>query len=404
MNPVTRTWRVYRKQGARGMMGKIVTRAFRLELPAPTLVRRADVLTADWRRVHHSIVSPREIPGGPLKVAWIMSPPGANSGGHQNIFRFMSYLEQAGHSTCIYLDSAVAGDTVAEVRRRVTASSSYAQLTATIEEYPRGGVPADVDVIVATGWETAYRSWSDPSDARRLYFVQDFEPAFYPASTEGVLAENTYRFDFAGITAGRWLAQQLGDGYGMRAGSFDFAADTEVYRRSESGRRHAVFFYARPETPRRGFELGEMALEIVMRDRPDTKVIFGGQDLRGRHIPFRHHSVGNLQVGELNAVYNQCAAGLVLSLTNMSLLPLELLAAGVIPVVNDAPSNRLVSDNPHIAYTDPNPRAIADAIIEILDRADQTERSKVASQSVPGGGWAASGRQFLLAFDKAVRG
>lgn len=93
-----------------------------------------------------------------------------------------------------------------------------------------------------------------------------------------------------------------------------------------------------------------------------------------------------------------------MSLTNMSLLPLELLAAGVIPVVNDGANNRLVSDNPFIAYAAPNPRALADALIEVVDRADAAAYAERAAASVSSLGWAESGRQFLAAFERSIRG
>ena len=121
-------------------------------------------------------------------------------------------------------------------------------------------------------------------------------------------------------------------------------------------------------------------------------------------MPFPHENPGNMQVGELNATYNRCAAGLVLSLTNMSLLPLELLSAGVIPVVNDGENNRLVSDNEYIAYTEPNPRALADRILEILDRDDAPAHAERAAASVGTTTWAAAGEQFMTAFDRGVRG
>jgi glycosyltransferase involved in cell wall biosynthesis len=147
-----------------------------------------------------------------------------------------------------------------------------------------------------------------------------------------------------------------------------------------------------------------LALELVARDRPQTIAILAGQDLRSTAIPFRHENPGNVQVGELNALYNRCAAGLVLSLTNMSLLPLELLAAGVVPVVNDAPNNRLVSDNPFIAYADPTPRALADRILEALDRPDQVEHALAAAASVRSNTWQHAGAQFLAAIEAGMRG
>jgi hypothetical protein len=400
MNPVKRAWRVFRKQGMRAVVRKALDRLNRRGGTFHSLVRAEDVLAVDWRTPHRWQTEPRELGDGPWTVAWIMSPPGVNSGGHQNIFRFIAFLERAGHHVRIYIDSTVEALTVSEVRERVSSSSSYTDLDATIEEFPRDGIPDDVDAIVATGWETAYLSRRDQSNARRFYFVQDLESLFYPASTDAVLAENTYRFGFVGLTAGNWLATRLRDEFGMSTSPFEFGADTSNYRVTEKGRRNAVFFYARPGTPRRGFELGQ----LVVRDRPDTQVILAGQPLPPDAVSFPHENPGNVQVRDLSALYNRCAAGLVLSLTNMSLLPLELLAAGVIPVVNDAPNNRMVSSNPFIAYVQPSPRALADAIIAALDRPDQPEYAVAAAESLAGHTWEESGAQFLAAFEGGMRG
>ncbi len=211
----------------------------------------------------------------------------------------------------------------------------------------KSGVSPDVDAIFATSWETAYPVFLDASDAKRFYFVQDFEPAFYPVGTESLLAENTYRFGFHGITAGGWLEQKLHDEFGMPTDRFDFAVDHSVYSLTNRSARNEIFFYARPTTARRGFELGIMALERFAQARPDITINLAGWDVSEYDIPFAHNNLAGVEVGRLSDLYNRCAAALVVSATNMSLLPpLELLAAGTAPVVNDAPNNRLVSDNP----------------------------------------------------------
>lgn len=404
MSTIRKAWRLLRRRGATALIRKAVERVAPAATATPSPVRYEDVLAVDWSEPHVSRTRPRKVAPGRQVVGWVMSPPGAKSGGHQNIFRFIKYLEDAGHEVRIYLYSALTADSPDEVRRLVRSSTSFPDLAATIEDYPADGVPADVDALICTAWETAYRSFRDTSDARRFYFVQDFEPLFYPMGTDALLAENSYRFGFLGITAGEWLARKLRSDYGMTASPYDFGSDERHYSVSNADRRDAVFFYARPETPRRGFELGIMALDLVARDRPGTPIIMAGQSLRGFDIPFEHENPGNLQVSELNALYNRCAAGLVLSLTNMSLLPLELLAAGVIPVVNDADNNRLVSDNSFIAYTTPTPRALADRILEILDRPDQAEHAALGAASVQSTTWAHSGEQFVAAFERGMHG
>lgn len=384
---------VLRGEGPYAVLARSVRRLLPYTPTRPSLVSYEDALAADWSVPHPAVADPRPVTAERPVIAWVMSPPGANSGGHQNIFRFIRFLERSGYEARIYLYATFDDQPPEEVRRRVSSSTSYAEVAASIERYPENGLPEDVDAIMATSWETAYRSLRDESAARRWYFVQDFEPLFYPTSTESQLAENTYRFGFTGFTAGRWLADRLHREFGMHTHPFDFGADPGHYSVQAAGGRDAVFFYARPGTPRRGFELGAMALDLFARERPDHRIILAGQNLSRLDLPFPHTTVGNLPVGQLNAVYNQCAAGLVMSLTNMSLLPLELLAAGVVPVVNDAPNNRMVSDNPFIAFAPPTPRALATALVEAVDRADQ-DLAVRAAQSVADLSWERSGAQF----------
>ncbi|MBX3087579.1 MAG: hypothetical protein KF742_03740 [Cryobacterium sp.] len=106
----------------------------------------------------------------------------------------------------------------------------------------------------------------------------------------------------------------------------------------------------------------------------------------------------------MNELYNKMNAGLVLSLSNMSLLPLELLGAGVIPVVNDAPNNRMVSNNPNISFAPADPASLASRLVEIVDDPNGHARSRAASESVAELTWDASGRQFLAAFDRGIHG
>jgi glycosyltransferase involved in cell wall biosynthesis len=311
-------------------------------------------------------------------------------------------MEAAGHRVRIYLYSVIDPTTPQQVTAMTAASSAFAPVSATVEIYPDEGLPADVDAIFATSWETAYPSFRDSSLARRLYFVQDFEPYFYAAGTESVLAENSYRFGFTAITAGGWLSTKLARDYGMTTAHYDFGADPASYRLVNTGERTEIFFYARPVTERRGFELGMMALALFAEERPEYTINIAGWEVSSYGIEFPFTNLGSMPIDQLNELYNRCAAGLVLSMTNMSLLPLELLAAGVIPVVNDGENNSLVSDNPYIEYTPASPRALADRLIAVVDRVDLPEHARVASASIGDGGWSKSGEQFLTAFDGAM--
>ncbi len=347
----------------------------------------SDVIAADWTK------PPARLPGrsksGTLTIHWVVPPAGIGSGGHLNIFRFVRFLEAQGHTCRVFYYDPNNHHTQTEADAII---KHFPTMKAPIQLGLAGA--EDCDAVFATSWQTAYPVFNLRTRAKKFYFVQDYEPFFYPTSSESILAENTYRFGFYGITAGRWLTEKLKSDFGMPCDFYDFGSDAGRYHFTNTQKRKQIFFYARPVTPRRGFELGVLALELFHKKHPEYEIHFAGWDTGEFKLdfPFVNHAV--MKLDELDELYNQCAAALVISLTNMSLLPLELLSAGCIPVVNDAPNNRLVSDNPYISYTPPSPQAMADALSAIVEREEQIEYARKASKSAQALSWEDSGKKF----------
>ena len=108
-------------------------------------------------------------------------------------------------------------------------------------------------------------------------------------------------------------------------------------------------------------------------------------------MPFRAVDHGRVSPAGLNDLYNQCAAGLSLSLTNVSLVPWEMLASGCIPVVNDAEHNRLVLNDPNVRYADLAPQALADALCRVVEAPDHGRLAERAAAGVARASWGAAG-------------
>ena len=87
-----------------------------------------------------------------------------------------------------------------------------------------------------------------------------------------------------------------------------------------------------------------MALDLFAARHPEVDIHVFGEPVKG--LPFRAIDHGVLAPAGLDDLYNRCIAGLVLSATNVSLVPHEMLPSGCLPVVNDAEHNRIVLDNP----------------------------------------------------------
>lgn len=362
-----------------------------------SLVDRDSVMKADWSNKKYTPVAKKH--SKPYTINWVMSPP-SGGGGHQNIFRFIEHLDSLGHKNNIYIYSTLDDMTLAQARENVSAYCKAQNLT--FSRYGKNPME-DADVLFATGWETAYPVFNEATTARKMYFVQDFEPYFYPMGTDYILAENTYKFGFHGITAGGFLAKKLEQEYGMHCDHYDFGAEPELYKLTNTGERKEIFFYARPVTERRGFDLGIMALEIFHKRMPGYTINLAGWDVSGYDIPFPYVNYKALQLSELPELYNKCAAALVISLTNMSLLPLELLACGTIPVVNEGENNRLVSNNPFIAYTDASPEALAQQLIDTVTGKDLPAYVAKAAKSVQANSWDQAKATFTKVIDRELR-
>ena len=341
-------------------------------------VDRSDVLAADLSREARAPV-PRVVPGQPLTINWVTIPAGPKSGGHTTMYRMIRYLEAHGFANRIYFYNVYRADH----RYYESIVRSFYDFHGPVKTLDHG--MEDAHAVVATSWATAYPVFNSGSAGKRFYFVQDFEPYFHPAGALNLLAENTYRMGFHAVTAGRWLSEKLSSEFGMPADSFEFGCDTSCYYRLPDSKRCGVVFYARPEAARRGFELGLMAIEKFAARRPDVEIHFYGKKM-GK-LPFAYFDHGLVSPGELNTIYNRCYAGLSLSLTNVSLVPHEMLAAGCIPVVNDAVHNRMVLGNPFVRYAPPYPHALAAELEALVTTSNFDGLSKAAAASVRSSTW-----------------
>jgi len=308
----------------------------------------------------------------PYTMNWVIPHFDIGSGGHMTAFRMVRQLEQRGYRCRIVLVGPSSYRDNAELTRTIRKHFIPLDAVATVGEESLQAA----EFTVATSWETAYPVRRFEATRHKLYFVQDLEPYFYAHGSTYAFAEATYRFGFIGITAGDWLAQVMREHYSMQAYPFGFSYDKSKHRLQphKPGPRR-VFFYARSVTPRRGFELGLLTLSLVHKALPDTEFVLVGWDASMYEIPFRHMNPGVVPAAELPEYYRMCDAALVISLTNLSLLPLELMACGCPVVSNDGPNVEWQLQHEQNALLAPaTPETLAAALIRLLQEPDLRQR------------------------------
>lgn len=286
-------------------------------------------------------------------INWLIPDFGIGSGGHLNIFRFIKLLEKSGYKNNICLVGSHRHSSAHNAKELI--NKHFFELKADVylgvEELPVA------EFSFATGWTTAYFLRNFNRTKHKLYFVQDFEPYFYANGSEFAFAEQTYKFGFTGVCAGGWLATKLSNDYGMTTRAISFSYDRELYypRELERAPKKRIFCYFRPPTIRRGLETALMALDIVGRNNPGVEFLFAGWDMNDFKFNHSFTNAGLLSLEELPDIYSKCDIALVLSFTNLSLLPLEIMACGCVVVSNEGPNVEwlLNSENSELSSCDP---------------------------------------------------
>lgn len=400
MNRLSRTIatiRRVRRAGAHGVAQRVAARAYRAT-DAGSLGFQLD--PADISGTVPDVLPTPEAapPDRPLTVGWVTSPPAAGSGGHTTLFRMVEGLEARGHTCVVFLYDRHGLDVAqrtAELRR------GWPGVRAEVRD-ARAGI-SGVDAVVASSWESAHVVLScGARPVHRLYFIQDYEPYFYPRGSEYELAAMTYRFPFRRIALGEMVAGCLRSELGQEADVVPFGCDTVTYRPPETeAPRSGVVLYAKPDVGRRGFLLARLALERFHRAHPDQEIHVYGARPTGLQFPVSYH--GNLAPAELNELYGRVVAGLAMSFTNISLVAEEMLAAGVVPVVNDSPLSRADLPSAYVGWAEPTPAGIAAELAVAVDRPDADAYAAKVAASVMGRSWGPTQEQVAQIVEDEVR-
>lgn len=308
-------------------------------------------------------------------IAWFVPALLKGGGGHRTIFQNITALINDGYMCDVYI-----GD---------LNQHSPNELFQMINEYYgefHGNVFADwhnplkeYDCVIATSWNSApiVQKIDCP---KKAYFIQDFEPYFYPMGSNYVEAENTYKYGFHGITIGKWLSHKMREEFHLTTDYFSFCADLKTYKKLNNiEKENAICFVFQPDKPRRCDNIALKALQIVKTIKPDVKIYFYGSNpsiIKNLEVD----QLGIIPIEKCNELYNKCLVGLCMSASNPSRIPFEMMASGL-PVVELYRENNLYDfPNDGCLLADSTPEAIANALLTILD--DKKLQQKMSSAGI----------------------
>jgi glycosyltransferase involved in cell wall biosynthesis len=200
------------------------------------------------------------------------------------------------------------------------------------------------DAAISTLWLTAYYALRYRKAARRFYFIQDYEPAFYRAGSTSGLVESTYRLGFYGITNTVSVRRFYKDEFGGNAVHFTPCVDQKLFhpldrkRSAPADRPWQVCCYARPSHGRNAFELLSAALrQLKTRLGERVRIVTAGEDWNTADHDLQGvvENLGVLPYRDTARLYRESDVGVVLMLTrHPSYIPMELMASGCLVVTN----------------------------------------------------------------------
>ena len=294
---------------------------------------------------------------GDRRIAFVVPPFRRGSGGHTTIANLVRGLEARGHPCEVWLHDPQGASGGA-----ASFNAFFGPFEAPVHDDLTTWSGAGV--AVATGWQTVAPVLRLGRCEARAHLVQDDEPEFYPASAERLWAEQAFRLP--ALTAGTWLAERM-RARGLTATPFDLGIDHATYRpRPDLTRADRVLFYARAATPRRAVPLGLLALNELHARRPHTEIALYG-DAAPITAPFQLTQLGILDPPAVALAYAEAGAGLVLSLTNHSLVAQEMVACGLAAVELRTPSTEAAFGDSPIELAEATPGALAAALERVLD-------------------------------------
>ena len=293
----------------------------------------------------------------------------------------MSYFDTQGLTSRVIIydrPDIDAEKTLAEIKKAFPEMKNIEIIVFNQETMQVNDLP-ECDISFCTFWVSAYFLLKFNKTKRKYYFIQDYEPLFYPGGTTFALAESTYRFKFRGVVNTPGLLAAVNQRHGLEGISFIPAVDRKLYHPDASAKdtkRVKVFFYARPNNPRNAFNLGiQIIKQLTQKYGDKIEIVTAGAEWKERQYGLRNlvNNKGLIKtLPEVADLYRECDIGFVYMLSkHPSYQPFEFMASGMATVTNNNEDNLwFLKHEENCLVSEPSPKAMVEQISRLIDDAE----------------------------------
>lgn len=269
------------------------------------------------------------------KICFVVPEINPYSGGHTSIFRLATKLAEKGIDvTCLITGNQE------DKEIKACAEILFKGYKGSVYSYNTFDKTTTFDCVIATNVESVY--YAKVLKGYKIIFVQDYEPYFFEAGDSNLYAKKEYEMGYHLICLGPWnkrMIQQYTDSDSV-IDFVEFPYEPSEYKdcnkdylKYKEKKELKLCVYIR-QTPRR---LPYFCQHIVCKlkdffakDGIKLSVLYFGEDKRVKYVG--GENIGRKSRKELMELYAECDFGMVASYTNISLVPYEMIAAGL-PIV-----------------------------------------------------------------------
>lgn len=270
-------------------------------------------------------------PNSVKTVAFFLESMYRYAGGCTSILRLAKWLNKTGYKVIFVVCS---GQT--EKQFRDNARTNLEEFPYIVKNYKDCNKKA-ADVYIATAWQTVY--FVRRFEGYKMYFVQDYEPYFYEYGEKYLLARKTYELGLHMISLGPWNLEKIKKECSPISlmEQITFPVEKSEYRylkRDFSGyakkKEIKLAVYIKDDGKRMPILLQIMMKEL-QRDFQEVgiklSVLWYGWEKRKKVAC--GINLGKLTKIELEKLYHSVDFGMTASITNISLVPVEMMASGL---------------------------------------------------------------------------
>ena len=344
-------------------------------------------------------------------------------GGQTSILHLGTELEKQGITVC-YLSckeqskeemELCAGANLPDYKGRVYLLNRY---MAAVE---RGKIKAP-DFVVASSWDTVFFA-KRFTESYKIYFVQDYEPYFYPFGEEYLMCRNTYCQGLHMISLGTWnkemILKEFSEDMAKESENTDkMLIDTVSFPYDSLGYVHYNRDYESYRLKKKiviavylkyyGKRLPNLIPYMLMNTTEKLKekgielqVLYFGE--AKTFSPAGGKNLGQLSRQEMSELYRKADFGMVASMSNISLVPYEMHASGL-PVIEFGDGSYPYFFGKETALlTGIGQKDIADLLISAVKApGDLRKMDEKALEVLKDLSWERTGKEFLNILKQTV--